>query len=239
MSDTKAHAVAHRLLAPRIAYLIGTRGEQGEPDLIPVSNLTSVSTEPQLIAAAVFKKWQTYRNLSTAAGFTVSVPLYTRLDAVWKLGSKYSGFAFDSTTDKLVASGIDLDNERSAYGPITPSGIGWMSCRIIARIDLSGNHGIFVGEVEEAWFNPEYLHSDGTPMGSVKPVMQQTGNLFTTAADELSSVPYFEDEARASSEVVSAMDTSGRDSTVGGVHKGLPPVPPAGLTSQPAPENGL
>jgi flavin reductase (DIM6/NTAB) family NADH-FMN oxidoreductase RutF len=193
MPKEDTRTVAHRLLAPRVAYLIGTKDEAGQPDLIPVSNLTSVSTEPQHIAVAVLKKWQTHHNLAIAAGFTVNVPTYDQVDAVWKLGAKYSKFPAESLPEKRLKSGIDLDYEQSEYGPIAPSTIGWMSCRIIARIDLSGNHGIFVGEIENAWFNPEFLNPDGTPIDSVRPAMQQTGNLFTTA-EVLSALPYFEDQ---------------------------------------------
>jgi flavin reductase (DIM6/NTAB) family NADH-FMN oxidoreductase RutF len=66
-------SVGHRLLAPRIAYVIGTTGAKG-PDLAPVSNLTSVSRSPQVIVIAVYKEWQTYANLREGSGFTVSVP---------------------------------------------------------------------------------------------------------------------------------------------------------------------
>ncbi|WP_416564484.1 flavin reductase family protein [Nocardia testacea] len=182
---------SHRLLAPRIAYLIGTLTAEGRPNLIPVSNVTSVSTDPQHVAVAVFKKWETFRSMMTSAGFTLSVPVSSQLDAVWKLGAKYSNFPAGSTEEKLRASGLELDLEKSGYGPVVPSGIGWMSCRIIARIDLAGDHATFVGEVQTAWFNPEYLHPDGTPAAPVHPVMQQTGNRFTTAGDEMRTMDYF------------------------------------------------
>lgn len=182
---------AHRLLAPRISYLIGTSTPEGGPNLIPVSNVTSVSTDPQHVAVAVFKKWDTFRAMMTSSGFTLSVPVSSQLDAVWKLGAKYSHFPAGSTEEKLRASGIDWDLERSGYGPVVPSGIGWMSCRTIARIDLAGDHATFVGEVQAAWFNPKFLHSDGTPVAAVHPVMQQTGNRFTTAGHEMWTMDYF------------------------------------------------
>ncbi|MEU1551040.1 hypothetical protein [Nocardia sp. NPDC005745] len=58
MSSPMSHA--HRLLAPRIAYLVGTTDTAGVANLIPVSNLTSVSTQPQQIAVAVVKEWLTH-----------------------------------------------------------------------------------------------------------------------------------------------------------------------------------
>ncbi|WP_454196497.1 flavin reductase family protein [Nocardia sp. Marseille-Q1738] len=199
-SDDRVH-VAHRLLAPRIAYLIGTRSVDGTANLIPVSNLTSVSTNPQQVAVAVHKEWATYQNLQTAPGFTVSVPTIEQLDSVWKLGARYSKFPVTEPTEKLRASGLSLDYESSiygpvvygpvVYGPVVPAGLGWMACRTIARIDLGGDHGLAIAEVENVWFNPKFLTADGVPNGATHPLMQQTGNQFTTTTDELTSIPYF------------------------------------------------
>ncbi|MEV0358219.1 flavin reductase [Nocardia sp. NPDC050697] len=182
---------AHRLLAPRIAYLIGTKDAEGLADLIPVSNVTSVSTAPQQLAIAVLKKWRTCENLFGAEGFTVSVPVAGQLDGVWKLGAKYSGFSVTEPAEKLATCGLQLDLNASPYGPVLLTGIGWASCRLRERLDFGGDHGVFIGEVGDVWFNTEHLTSDGTPKTVTRPLMQQTGNLFTTAADELVEIPYF------------------------------------------------
>lgn len=191
MVDDNPIERAHRLLAPRIAYLIGTIGNDKAPNLIPVSNLTSVSTRPQQVALAVYKSWTTYETLQTARGFTVSVPVMDQLDAVWKLGARYSRFPTGEPAEKLAASGLDLDHQASDYGPVLPAGIGWMSCRTIARLDLGGDHGIVVGQIEHIWFNPDYMDPDGTPRGTPHPVMQQTGNQFTSTSNESTSIPYY------------------------------------------------
>ena len=175
--------VAHRLLAPRIAYLIGTKDENGVANLIPVSNLTSVSTKPQQVAIAVLKQWRTYENLLTADGFTVSVPTIDQLGSVWRLGARYSRYPVVDPAEKLATCGLELDRDASRYGPVVPSGIGSLSCRVVARIDLNGDHGITVGEVERVWFNSADLDADGKPKSAVHPLMQQTGNLFTTSAE--------------------------------------------------------
>lgn len=185
--------MAHRLLAPRVAYLIGTKDEGGTADLIPVSNLTSVSTDPQQVVVAVFKDWVTYSNLLAAEGFTVTVPTVDQLDGVWKLGARYSKFPVTDPGEKLAVCGLDLDYEASSYGPVVPAGIGWLACRVVARVDLGGDHGITVGEVERVRFNPEYLTGDGKPRSVTHPLMQQTGNLFTTTATELTDAEYFQD----------------------------------------------
>jgi flavin reductase (DIM6/NTAB) family NADH-FMN oxidoreductase RutF len=182
---------AHRLLAPRIAYLIGTRAADHTSNLIPVSNLTSISTEPQQIALAVYKQWQTHKNLRDADGFTVSVPHIGQLEGVWKLGAKYSRYLYTSNTEKITASGLSIDHDTSPYGPILTDGIGWAACQIVERLDFGGDHGIYIGHIEHVYFNPKYLNPDGPAHGDVRPVMQITGNTFTTAA-ESRTIPYYQ-----------------------------------------------
>lgn len=185
---------AHRVLAPRVAYLIGTRATDNSPNLIPVSNLTSISTEPQQIMLAVYKQWQTHKNLRDGDGFTVSVPHFDQLEGVWALGAKYSRYPYGSTAAKITASGLSVDHETSLYGPILADGIGWATCGIIAKLDFEGDHGVYVGQIEHVNFNPQYLNPDGTPCGDVRPVMQITGNIFTTSADT-HTIPYFTQSA--------------------------------------------
>lgn len=185
---------AHRLLAPRIAYLIGTRDACGEPNLIPVSNVTSVSTDPQHVLLAIYKQWETYHNLLTAPGFTLSVPLINHLYGVWILGAKYSGYPAKNLDEKLTAAGLDLDHQASPYGPVLTTGTGWMQCHTAARIDLGGDHGLIIGLVEHAWFNPDLLTPDGAPRSQTQPLMQITGNHFTTPT-QTHEIPYHQPNA--------------------------------------------
>jgi flavin reductase (DIM6/NTAB) family NADH-FMN oxidoreductase RutF len=180
---------AHRLLAPRIAYLIGTRSPEGTPNLIPVSNLTSISTDPQQIALAVYKQWNTHHNLLTADGFTVSVPHIDQLEGVWKLGAKYSHYPYTTNTEKLAASGLAIDHETCPYGPILTDGIGWLTCRKLQNLDFGGDHTLFIAHIIQAHFNPHYLNPNGTPHTNTHPLMQVTGNTFTTTTPP-QTIPY-------------------------------------------------
>jgi flavin reductase (DIM6/NTAB) family NADH-FMN oxidoreductase RutF len=186
-------AKAHRLLAPRITYLIGTRTPDGDANVIPVSNATSISTTPQLVVVAVFKDWQTHDNLQQAAGFTLSVPTVGQREGVWKLGARYSRYAYPDPKTKLRESGLALTDDPDLFGPFLTDGLGWLSCRIVARPDFGGDHGVFVGEIAHVEFNPDHFHDDGTPTGDLHPLMQVTGNRFTTSGGT-SAIPYGEQE---------------------------------------------
>lgn len=187
---TDSIAKAHRLLAPRIAYLVGTRDCDGTPNVIPVSNVTSVSTDPQHLLLAVYKQWRTYETLLTAEGLTLSVPLIDHLQGVWKLGARYSGYPAASPQEKLTSSGLSFDYEVSSYGPVLTDGVGWIACQIIQLADFGGDHGLVIGQAQRAWFNPEFFNLDGVPHTQTAPLMQVTGNCFTTTA-QLQQVPYY------------------------------------------------
>ena len=182
-------AKAHRLLSPRVAYLIGTYSPSGEPNLIPVSNVTSISTDPQLIVIAVLKRWRTYENLRSAQGFTLSVPAIEQLDGVWKLGARYSGYDFSDRRTKLAECGLTLDLDVSRYGPVLTDGLGSLACQITDHVEMIGDHGVIVGQVEQATFNEAYFDADRVPLSGAHPVMQITGNRFTTTGPAV-TIPY-------------------------------------------------
>lgn len=182
-------SVGHRLLAPRIAYLIGTNGSRG-PNLIPVSNVTSVSREPQLIVISIYKKWDTYHNLLDAEGFTVSLPTTDHIDAVWKLATKYSGFNPPEGRSKFDVCGAQIDMTASRLGPILSESVGWLDCRIVKESSVESDHGIFFGEVTKAYFNPEFLTAEGLYKKNSRPVMQVVKNSFSTSVDHW-ELPYF------------------------------------------------
>lgn len=174
---------AHRLLAPRVAYLIGTRSVRGESNLIPVSNVTSISTDPQLITLAVFRKWMTFENLVNASAFTLSVPKVEQLPGVWQLGARYSRFRFESTAEKMIASGLSILDPDDLPAPVLEDGLGWLACRMVQQVDVNGDHGVFIGEVTRVAFDGRSFDSEGMPTAPLHPLMQVTGNRFTTSGE--------------------------------------------------------
>jgi flavin reductase (DIM6/NTAB) family NADH-FMN oxidoreductase RutF len=188
---TDPTAKAHRLLAPRIAYLIGTRDRNGTTNVIPVSNVTSVSTDPQHVLLAVYKQWRTHDVLLDTAGFTLSVPLISHLAGAWILAAKYSHYPVASPREKITASGLIFNYDASPYGPVLADSIGWMDCHVTERIDLGGDHGLIVGRAQQVWFNPEFLDPEGIPHTQTSPLMQVTGNRFTTVT-QIQQVPYYD-----------------------------------------------
>src|SRR5437868_3558187 len=129
----------HRILAPRLVVTIGTTSPDGRKNIIPINNITSISTDPGMAIIAVYKPWITADNLKTAKGFTVSVPHREQLELIWKLGQKYSGYTSDK--DKIEEFKDDLNLDFSEYGPVLKNALGWLECKIIDLTkDVGGNN---------------------------------------------------------------------------------------------------
>jgi flavin reductase (DIM6/NTAB) family NADH-FMN oxidoreductase RutF len=181
---------AHRLLAPRIAYLIGTRSPSGDSNLIPISSATSISTDPEQVLIAVHHRWVTCDNLCESQGFTLSVPDSSQIEGVWRLGARYSGYRVASRAEKLATCGLVIDDVSSPYGPILSDCLGWMSCQIIERLSFGGDHLSVVASIESVVFDDLRFHEDGTPRHEIHPLMQVTGNMFATPGS-FTTIPYF------------------------------------------------
>jgi flavin reductase (DIM6/NTAB) family NADH-FMN oxidoreductase RutF len=179
----------HRILAPRLVVLIGTMDKNGRQNIIPISNITSVSTEPSRVIIAVYKPWITADNLKSAHGFTVSVPQRSQLELTWKLGQKYSGY--ESSKEKIDEFKDNLDLDFSDYGPVLKDALGWIEYKIVDRPDeKGGNHLLIIGEHTKAMVNPKFYDQETSPKGNPKPFMQWESNKFAEASD-IFDIDYF------------------------------------------------
>ena len=82
---------------------------------------------------------------------------------------------------KLAASGLSLNDDSALPGPVLTDGHGWLSCQMISRPDLPGDHGVVVGQVTQSYFNSSYLSPNAEPVSDLRPLIQITGNRFTSA----------------------------------------------------------
>jgi flavin reductase (DIM6/NTAB) family NADH-FMN oxidoreductase RutF len=181
----------HRILAPRLVVTIGTVNTDGRQNIIPINNITSISTDPCMVIIAVYKPWITAENLKTAKGFTVSVPHTDQLELIWKLGQKYSGY--DSGKEKIVEFKDALDLEFSKHGPVLSNALGYIEFEIVdLPKDVGGNHLMVIGKYSKAKVNPKFYTQEINPIGNPKPFMQWERNSFAEASD-LFNIEYFKD----------------------------------------------
>jgi flavin reductase (DIM6/NTAB) family NADH-FMN oxidoreductase RutF len=184
----------HRLLAPRLIAMIGTVSENGRKNIIPINNITSISTDPGMVLIAVHHPWITADNLKSARGFTISVPSEEQLELVWKLAPKYSGY--ESEIDKIEEFKTYLDTEFSEFGPVLKNALCWIECEVAGRPnEAGGNHILVIGKYNKAAADGRYFDADLNPVDNPKPVMQWAGNRFSSASD-IVQIPYYGDKSR-------------------------------------------
>lgn len=181
----------HRILAPRLIVAIGTVSESGRKNIIPINNITSISTDPGMVLVAVYYPWITADNLKSAKGFTISVPSKDQLELIWKLGQKYSGYK--SGLEKTEEFKNDLDMIFSSHGPVLKNALGWIECEIVSRPkDAGGDHLIIIGKYTKAAVNKKHYTKEISPIDNPKPIMQWERNNFS-AAEDIFSINYFKD----------------------------------------------
>lgn len=177
---------SHRLLAPRLVTLLGTRDKAWGSNIIPITNCTSISIAPPLVAIAVYHSWCSCSALLSADGFTLSIPTIDDLELVWKLGGRYSGYCEVSTTPKLIEFRERLDESFSPYGPVLTGAIAWLECVKQQVVETGGDHMLFIGQVVRAKGQPVTHGSDAYLETEPKPFMQWTGNRFCTSMSSVS-----------------------------------------------------
>ncbi|HEX5447965.1 MAG TPA: flavin reductase family protein [Candidatus Saccharimonadales bacterium] len=181
----------HRILAPRLIVTIGTTSKDGRKNIIPINNITSVSTEPGMCLIAVYHPWITAKNLKTAKGFTISVPSKNQLELIWKLGQKYSGY--ESNLEKVEEFKRDLNLNFSDYGPVLKEALGWIECEIVDLPDyVDANHLLVIGKYTKAAVNEGFYTDEINAKNNPKPIMQWERNNFSAASD-IFSLDYFND----------------------------------------------
>ncbi|HSX17989.1 MAG TPA: flavin reductase family protein [Candidatus Saccharimonadales bacterium] len=177
-------------MAPRLVFLLGTVSEDGERNIMPISSVTSISTDPGMAIVAVYKEWQTCKNLETANGFTLSLAPKEQLELVWKLGGKYSGYR--SSMKKVEEFKNSLDFNFSKYGPVLKGALGWIECEVVDRPNAGkGNHLLVTGKYTKAMIDETKYTSEILPIGAPKPLMQWAQNAFSTP-DNIFDIPYYE-----------------------------------------------
>ena len=181
----------HRILAPRLVVLVGSTSKDARKNIIPINNITSISTDPGMALIAVHSPWITADNLKTAKGFTISLPSKDQLDLIWKLGQKYSGYS--SGLEKFEEFEDELDTKFSDYGPVLKNALGWIECEIVDRPkDVGGNHLMVIGKYIRAAVDQRHYTEEISPVGNPKPIMQWERNNFSEASD-IFNIDYFKD----------------------------------------------
>lgn len=170
---------AHRLISPRIVYIVTTLDKQGRVNAAVFSNLTSVSIDPQRLVMAIYKKWDSIPNLRAVKEFVVNVPSKDLLDQVWICGDKYAGNPIPAGVSELKIAGLTELNSEKVKPPRIKECYGHLEC-IVEWIKDVGDHFLVLGTVVHASFTQGYIDADLiTDISKAQPLMNVSQDIFT------------------------------------------------------------
>ncbi|GAP13226.1 conserved protein/domain typically associated with flavoprotein oxygenases, DIM6/NTAB family [Longilinea arvoryzae] len=176
---------SHRLLAPRIAYLISTLNNKGEVNAAPITNLTSASTEPESVIMAIAPEWTTYKNIKINKQFVINLPSVELLEKIWICGDKYAGIKIPREFNKVEFSGLSVIPSQVVAVPGIAECYAHLECKI-DWIKSSGDHKVIHGLIVAASYDEKAFDDNLIlQVGVFKPTMQISGNFFTYPSKEI------------------------------------------------------
>jgi flavin reductase (DIM6/NTAB) family NADH-FMN oxidoreductase RutF len=132
--DKKAKKKALQM-TPYGAYVVGTKGDDGEDHLMFGTWLMQTSFKPVLVAFAFLEGSRTLANVRRSKAFAVS---FLR-DGMGDLAQLVLDESYDKVKTERTPSGL----------PIVSGGAGWIECRAV-EVGERGDHRIVLAEVAEA-----------------------------------------------------------------------------------------
>ncbi|MGW5555595.1 flavin reductase family protein [Micromonospora sp. NPDC003944] len=173
----------HRLLGPRPVYFVGSNRPDGAPHLCAATNVTSISSDPALLAVALWPEWETTVNIRRSGKLTVSLALSDQVASVLTAGHRYSGVTLPTgSSDKFAAAGLTPLTTGGDYPAGVAESAAVLICDVVEVVSGLGDHDVVIAKVRSAWVDPESV-SDDLVLGLSRrqPLLQLTGARFATA----------------------------------------------------------
>ena len=138
----------HRLLAPRVPFLVSSEHE-GHRNLAPISNVTSIATEPERVCVAIAHGWTTGRFIELTGEFVLNLLPAELLESLWICGSGYSKISIPSGLSKAEAAGLTLIPSLKVTPQTVAEAVGSIECKVFSKHDV-GDHLLFLADIVAA-----------------------------------------------------------------------------------------
>jgi flavin reductase (DIM6/NTAB) family NADH-FMN oxidoreductase RutF len=172
---------AYRLLEPGPVCLV-TAQYRGKKNVMPAAWVTPVSSDPPMVAIAVYSGRFTHGLIQKSGEFALNIPPRPLAEKVKKAGD-VSG----EDLDKFLQIGLTPYEGKQVNAPLIAECIGHLECGVVDTV-RAGDHTLFLGEIvgasaEEAAFNGEtWTLADE----AVKPLHHLGGSTFAILMTPLS-----------------------------------------------------
>lgn len=171
---------AHRILSPRIAYLVTTVDKKGRVNAAAFSNITSVSSKPQRVVLAVYTEWDTLKNLRVKGECVINVPSKKLLEEVWICGDKYAGNPIPTSVNELDIAGLTALPSKKVAPPRIAECFGHLECKV-KWIKNVGDHDLILADIVAASYTTGAFNKELIPqVHKTKPLLEVTGGFFAS-----------------------------------------------------------
>lgn len=164
---------ATRLLQPGPVTLVTAR-HKNKANVMVAAWVTNVSSDPPMVALAVYPGRYTYDLIEKSGQFALNIPPRPLAEKVKKIGDT-SG----EDADKFVASKLTLYEGKQVNAPLIVECIGHLECGVVETL-RAGNHTLFLAEIVAA--SADELAFDGERWTladeSVKPLHHLGGQAY-------------------------------------------------------------
>jgi flavin reductase (DIM6/NTAB) family NADH-FMN oxidoreductase RutF len=171
---------ATRLLQPGPVALV-TAKHKDKANVMVAAWVTNVSTDPPMVALAVYPARFTHDLIQKSGQFALNIPPRPMLSQVKKI-AEVSG----ADVDKFVLTKLNLYEAKQVHAPLIVECVGHLECGVVDALRV-GNHTVFLAEivaasVEETAFDGErWTLADET----VKPLHHLGANTYAVLEEKL------------------------------------------------------
>lgn len=143
---------AYRLLYPRNIVLVSCIDKNGKANIITIAWSMPLSIDPPMVAISISPKRYSYKLIEETKEFVINIPTMEILENAIICG-KVSGREYD----KFKKAKLTPIPAKSVKPPIIKECIAHLECKLINLL-VTGDHGLFIGEVIEAYANEKVFH---------------------------------------------------------------------------------
>ncbi len=168
---------ANRLYSPQLIGLITTIYPNGKPNVATFAWITSVSSNPEMIAVCLAPKRYTYECIAHNKEFVINLPTVDIIDKVWFCG-KHSG----RDVDKFKETGLTPLDSIRVKPPRIKECATHLECKLANTFEI-GDHIVVIGEVIAKSCEDGMMVGGSLDVAKVKPLLHAGGSKFVVASE--------------------------------------------------------
>lgn len=162
----KKNLGAGTIAFPAPVYIVGTYGEDGEPNAMNAAWGGICSSEPPCVMVGIRKERYTYENIQKKKAFTVNFP-----DAAHAAEADYFGIISGRKAKKMETAGLNAKKGEFVDAPVIEEFPFALECKYVKEVEM-GSHMMIIGEIVNMTAEESCLAENGKPdIEKVKPIL--------------------------------------------------------------------